>query len=104
MVLGFMGLAFLLQIQALFAVAAGIGLVALISGRLAQLLHHGWMGLAKILGKIFPPLFMAVIYFVVLTPVGILARLFRKKPEANPESNFIIQGKRFTADDVKNMW
>lgn len=104
MVLGFMGLAYFLQIMVLLAVAAGIGVLALMSGRMALILHHRWMGLAGILGKIFPPVFMGIIYFCVLTPVGLMARVFGKKEPKNVESNFVSTEKMFSADDLKNMW
>jgi hypothetical protein len=104
MVLGFMGLAYFLQLPILTATAAGIGVLALMSGRMALLLHHGWMGLAGILGKIFPPVFMGIIYFCVLTPIGLMATVFGKKEPKNEESNFISNEKRFKAEDLRNMW
>ena len=39
-----------------------------------------WMGLAEALSKITTPIFMGVIYFVVLTPAGLLVRLFGRNP------------------------
>ena len=104
MVLGFMGLSYLLQLPALLAVAAGIGVLALMSGWLALKMHQGWMGLAGILGKIFPPVFMGIIYFCVLTPIGLMATVFGKKEPKIEESNFVSTGKMFSADDLKNMW
>ena len=78
--------------------------MALISSRMALKLHQGWMGLAGILGKVFPPVFMGIIYFCVLTPVGLMARFFGKKEPKNAESNFVSTEKMFSADDLKNMW
>lgn len=104
MVLGFMGLSYFLQIPVLATVAAGIGILALISSRKALKLHQGWMGLAGILGKIFPPVFMGIIYFCVLTPAGLMARVFGKKEPKNKDSNFVSTEKMFPSKDLKHMW
>ncbi|MDQ2666805.1 MAG: SxtJ family membrane protein [Gemmatimonadota bacterium] len=37
---------------------------------------RAWMGFAHVLSKITTPIFMAVIYFVILTPMGLVMRLF----------------------------
>ena len=38
--------------------------------------HRAWMGLAHALSKITTPIFMGLVYYVVLAPVGLLRRLF----------------------------
>lgn len=43
-------------------------------------LERAWMGLALLLSRVTTPLFMGAIYFVVLTPVSLLLRLFRLRP------------------------
>jgi hypothetical protein len=42
--------------------------------------YNGWMALAKAISKVTTPLFMAVIFFLVLTPAGLLVRLFGHRP------------------------
>ena len=59
--------------------------VALIVGGLAvpaQLgpVYRAWMALAKSISKVTTPVFMSVIFFLVLTPAGILVRLFGHRP------------------------
>jgi hypothetical protein len=39
-----------------------------------------WMGLARVLAPIMTPVFMAVMYFVVLTPIAIIRRLLGGNP------------------------
>ena len=41
-------------------------------------LKKGWIKLGEILGKFISPIVMGFIYFVVITPIGILLRLFGK--------------------------
>lgn len=42
--------------------------------------NRAWMGLATALSKVTTPIFMGVIFFAIITPMGMLMRLFRKAP------------------------
>jgi hypothetical protein len=57
----------------------GLGGVLVLAGLAipAQLgpVYRAWMGLALVLSKVTTPIFMAVIYFGVLTPIGLIMRL-----------------------------
>jgi hypothetical protein len=55
-----------------------IGGVA-IPGRLSPV-YRAWMGLAHLLSKVTTPIFMGIVYFLVLTPVGLLLRVTRRRP------------------------
>jgi hypothetical protein len=39
-----------------------------------------WMALARVISKVTTPIFMGVVYFVVLTPIGIIRRVFGSTP------------------------
>jgi len=61
-------------------VLAAVGGVLVVAGltipsRLGPL-YRAWMRLGELLSKVTTPLFMGVVYFVVLTPVGLLKRAF----------------------------
>ncbi len=56
-----------------------VGLGLLIPGRLGPL-FRAWMGLAHLLSKVTTPIFMGLLYFLVLTPVGLLRRTFGRSP------------------------
>ena len=47
----------------------------LIPSRLGPV-QRGWMGLAHAISKVTTPIFMGVVYFLVITPAGVLRRLF----------------------------
>lgn len=55
--------------------AAGVVIPGYLGG-----VFRAWMGLAHLLSKVTTPIFMGVIYFVVITPMGVLMRLFGKDP------------------------
>ena len=68
------------------AVFATIGVLLVLAGlvvptRLGPLLRS-WMALAHGLSRITTPLFLGVIFFLLLTPVGWLMRLFGRRPLA----------------------
>ena len=45
---------------------------------------RGWSGFAHALSKITTPVFVGVVFYVVLTPVAVLMRLFRARPLPRP--------------------
>jgi hypothetical protein len=49
-------------------------------------IYRGWMGLAHLLSRVTTPLFMGIVYFLVLTPTGWLIRLFGRNPIRHPPS------------------
>jgi hypothetical protein len=69
-------------VGAVGAVLALAGLV--IPGRLGPV-YRGWMGFAHALSRVTTPVFMGVVFFLVITPVGWLMRLFGKRPLAHKE-------------------
>jgi hypothetical protein len=42
--------------------------------------YHTWMKLALLLSKITTPVFMGIVYFVVITPVGLIMRALKRNP------------------------
>ena len=42
--------------------------------------NRAWMGLAHLISKVTTPIFMGVVYFLVLTPIGIAMRLAGRRP------------------------
>ncbi len=52
---------------------------ALIPTRLGPV-QRAWMGLAHAISRVTTPIFMAVIYFLVITPMGLLMRALGRNP------------------------
>jgi hypothetical protein len=42
--------------------------------------QKAWMGLALLISKVTTPIFMGIVFFVVITPISLLMRLFGKVP------------------------
>lgn len=45
---------------------------------------RGWMGLSRLLSRVTTPISLGIVYFVVITPVGLLMRLFGRRPLQHP--------------------
>lgn len=44
--------------------------------------QRAWMGLAHLLSKVTTPVFMSIIYFLVLAPIGLVMRMAGRNPIA----------------------
>jgi len=58
----------------------GIGALLILAGLVAPTrlgpVERAWYGLAAAISKVTTPIIMGILYFVILTPAGILMRLF----------------------------
>ena len=52
--------------------------LGLLNSKLLSPLNEIWIKFGEILGKIIAPIVMAVVYFLILTPISLLVRLFGK--------------------------
>ena len=44
--------------------------------------EKAWMGLAHLISKVTTPIFMGIVFFLVITPISLLMGLFGKRPLA----------------------
>jgi len=72
-------------------ILGGIGGLLLVCGLLIPKwlgpVERAWMGFALLLSKFTTPIFMGVVYFVVITPVGLLRRTIGKNPMVHPDAD-----------------
>jgi hypothetical protein len=48
-------------------------------------LQRAWMGLAKMISKVTTPIFMGIVFFAVITPIGLVMRAFGRRSLVHPE-------------------
>ena len=53
-------------------------LLGLLNSKILSPLNTIWIKFGEILGKIVAPIVMAVVYFVILTPISLIVRIFGK--------------------------
>jgi len=85
--LAFLGLGGLLWWRAhdvVALVAGGLGGLLLLAGLVAPTrlgpIQRAWMGLAHAISRVTTPIFLGVLYFLVLTPIGWLRRRLGSNP------------------------
>ncbi len=61
-------------------VGAALALLAIIFPKALVIPNRLWMGLARLLSIITTPIIMAVIFFLIITPFGLIRRLFGGDP------------------------
>jgi hypothetical protein len=62
------------------AVAGAFGIAGLVAPGHLGPVHRAWMGMAHAISKVTTPIFMGIIYFLVITPTGWLRRTLGGNP------------------------
>ena len=68
-------------------------LIAFLKPLLLKSFNNAWIKLGELLGRIIAPIVMAIVYFLILTPISLLVRLFGKD----------LIGMKFS-NDIKSYW
>tara|TARA_B100001063_G_C16486695_1_gene415340 strand:+ start:73 stop:453 length:381 start_codon:yes stop_codon:yes gene_type:complete len=77
----------------LIAIALIFLVLGLLNSRILSPLNKAWIKLGEILGRIIAPIVMAIVYFLILTPISLLVRFFGKD----------LIGVKFSSD-IKSYW
>ena len=78
----------------LISIALIFLVLGLLNSKILSPLNKAWIKLGEILGRIVAPVVMAIVYFIILTPIGLLVRLFGKD----------LIGMKFSNDIKKSYW
>ena len=72
---------------ALIALAAVLLIAAALVPSLLRPVYRGWMRLGEVLGWVNTRVLLTLIFFLVVTPIGLLMRLFGRSPIAVKRRN-----------------
>jgi len=106
-VLGFALLSLILKRDWMLYVALGTGVAGMLSLYLNRWIHMGWFFLGEKLGFVVNKVVLGAVFFIVLMPMGLLSKLFRKDimnlrlPE---KSTYHHRDHTYGPDDIENMW
>jgi hypothetical protein len=84
-----------------------IGLIGVFSDSLSKKIDWAWMKLSYLLSKIFPPILIGIIFFLVLFPLSLLSKLFTKDPlmlSNKYDSYFVNVEKPFDKSSFEKLW
>lgn len=95
----------LYQFKILLIIAIVIILLSLLHSKIAELVSKIWYVLANVLGLIMPKILLAIVYFLILTPMAFFRKIFKSKKSKNSiYSNFIERNKTFVPQDFEQTW
>ncbi|MBE2281128.1 MAG: hypothetical protein IAE91_12105 [Ignavibacteriaceae bacterium] len=106
-VTGFVALYFIFNYEPFLYIALVTGAIVTFFPKVSSMIHKGWMTLAIILGRINSYILLTAIFFVILLPLSIIAKLTKKDPLALKtvkSSYYHDRDKIFVKDDLKNPW
>tara|TARA_Y200000002_G_scaffold298764_1_gene253534 strand:+ start:781 stop:1161 length:381 start_codon:yes stop_codon:yes gene_type:complete len=77
----------------LISIALIFLILGLLNSKILSPLNKWWIKFGEILGRIIAPIVMSIVYFLILTPISLLVRLFGKD----------LIGMKFS-NDIKSYW
>jgi membrane-anchored glycerophosphoryl diester phosphodiesterase (GDPDase) len=106
---GLLVLGFILKINNFSIIAAVIGVLSLLSKRIAQFISWFWNKLSDVLSAISSRVILFIVYFIILVPLALLSRVFGKsnlhlKRKENIKSCFVDMNHQYVAEDMEDMW
>jgi hypothetical protein len=107
-VVGFLILHFFTKEILFFWFAIVIGCIGVLSPFIATYIHRFWMFLSHVLGLIFPKIVLTLLFFFVLFPIALLAKIFSKNDplmlKNNRGSTFINVQQSFPPYFFEKLW
>ena len=92
-------------------VLASLGGVLLLAGLIVPAslgpVQRGWMGFAHVLSKITTPIFMGIVYFLVITPIGLFRQMIGKNAmvqKAKPDTGYWSVRDRSVRSDMRRLF
>ena len=104
---GFIVLHLIFGHQAWIYASASIGILSLLSFKLASLIYALWQGIGKVLGFINSKIILSLIYAVVVRPVACWYRCSKQKTmqlKNQSTSMWVDRDHHYHKDDLKNLW
>ena len=94
-------------IPVLLLVTVGIGIAGIASDKLTHWIHKAWFKLADILGFVMSKVILGTLFLVVLLPIALMAKIFRKDimmMKKDYPSYFIEKHMVYKPKDLENPW
>lgn len=94
--------------EVLLYIISTLCFLSLLSGRFVAWVHSFLEAVLNILGKVISTVILFCVYFVVLTPLALISKVFGGKDalkKAKPkETNFIEVDKRYSKVSFEKLW
>lgn len=82
---------------------------AAFSGSFASAVSNGWLRFGKAVGGVSNRVILSLVFYIFLTPLAVLYRLFHKNPlslnkQPGERSYFVNREHSFSAQDLRDPW
>lgn len=107
MVTGLLVIGYIFDWQVLILAATALAVIFLLVPFLGKAIAKAWMKLAMFLGHWNGRILLTLVFFLFLTPLAFLYRLFgkgKKENKVDANSNYVIRNHTYTAEDLDKMW
>ena len=82
--------------------------ISIISNKLSVIIEKIWFKVSYVLSQIIPNILLSLIFFLFLTPIALLSKLFNSHTNFNSNNNqkttFITQNKSFDKNSFERAW
>lgn len=89
-------------------ISLGFGLAGVFSKYLSEKIDWFWSKLSLFLGAVSNGVLLTIIFFLVVTPIGLIRRLRKKNSltyfDRRKTTNFSDRSYSFTKKDLENLW
>ncbi len=107
--IGFLMLFFVFKNEYLLVISGGIAFSGFLFSKIRKLIVKYWLWLGRILGFVNSRILLSLIFFLLLTPLALLKRLFSQdkfyiKRKKGKQSYFRDRNHTFTKEDFEQLW
>ena len=94
--------------EIIFYVCLFLSGIGVLSYKLSIIIEKIWFQFSYILSQIIPNVLLSLIFFLILTPIALLSKLFKSKTDFNSKNNhnttFKTQNKSFDKNSFERAW
>ena len=102
MLFGFSVLYWLTQWNGFVFVNLALGVISLVYFPLTKRVVKAWYKIAEILGGVMSKVLLSLVFFLFLTPIAFMYRLFKKRRKAH--SNWHNRNHQFSVSEFEKVW
>lgn len=107
-IFGFLILYFIIKRDEVLYLVFLVSLFSILSYKFSKVTENIWFGLAFILSQIIPNILLTIIFYLILTPLSILSKLFRAKTDFksinNTKTLYRNESREFKKESFKRSW
>jgi len=107
-VFGLLFFNYFLKSETIFYISLVVSGLGVFSIKLSIIIEKIWFKISFILSQIIPNILLSLIFFLILTPIALLSKLFNSQTNFNSKNNlgttYIDQNKSFDKKSFERTW